>query len=32
MPPAWFGREVTGRPEYANRSLSVDGLPPVDDA
>jgi len=31
MPPAWFGREVTGRPEYANRSLSVDGLPAPDD-
>jgi len=27
MPPAWFGREVTGQAAYANRSLSVDGLP-----
>jgi CYTH domain-containing protein len=26
-PPAWFGREVTGEAAYANRSLSVDGLP-----
>ncbi len=25
--PAWFGREVTGEAAYANRSLSVDGLP-----
>jgi CYTH domain-containing protein len=32
MPPAWFGREVTGEPAYANRSLSVDGLPPDDSA
>jgi CYTH domain-containing protein len=32
MPPAWFGREVTGEPGYANRSLSVDGRPPADDA
>ena len=30
MPPAWFGREVTGESEYANRSLSVDGLPAAD--
>ena len=28
MPPAWFGREVTGEAAYANRSLSIDGLPP----
>jgi CYTH domain-containing protein len=27
MPPAWFGREVTGEAAYANRSLSVDGMP-----
>jgi CYTH domain-containing protein len=27
MPPAWFGREVTGEAAYANRSLSVHGLP-----
>jgi CYTH domain-containing protein/CHAD domain-containing protein len=26
-PPAWFGREVTGRPEYANQTLATDGLP-----
>jgi len=26
-PPPWFGREVTGEAGYANRSLSVDGLP-----
>ncbi|MEA2138520.1 MAG: adenylate cyclase [Solirubrobacteraceae bacterium] len=32
MPPAWFGREVTGEPEYANRTLSVDGLPREDHA
>jgi CYTH domain-containing protein len=32
MPPAWFGREVTGEAAYANRSLGVDGLPPADDA
>jgi CYTH domain-containing protein len=31
-PPAWFGREVTGEAAYANRSLSVDGLPPDDAA
>lgn len=30
-PPAWFGREVTGQPGYANRSLSVDGLPGDDE-
>ncbi len=29
-PPAWFGREVTGETGYANRSLSVDGLPADD--
>jgi CYTH domain-containing protein len=27
MPPAWFGREVTGEAAYANRTLAVDGLP-----
>jgi CYTH domain-containing protein len=27
-PPAWFGRELTGEPAYANRSLACDGLPP----
>ena len=32
MPPAWFGREVTGEPAYANRSLSVHGLPADDSA
>ena len=32
MPPAWFGREVTGEPGWANRSLGVDGLPPGEDA
>jgi CYTH domain-containing protein len=32
MPPAWFGREVTGEAAYANRTLSVDGLPRVDHA
>jgi adenylate cyclase len=26
-PPAWFGRELTGEPGYANRSLACDGLP-----
>jgi adenylate cyclase len=26
-PPAWFGRELTGDPGYANRSLAVHGLP-----
>jgi CYTH domain-containing protein len=26
-PPAWFGREVTGEPGYANRALAVDGRP-----
>ena len=30
MPPAWFGPEVTGQSEYANRSLSVHGLPADD--
>jgi CYTH domain-containing protein len=28
QPPAWFGRELTGEPAYANRSLACDGLPP----
>ncbi|HEV7804826.1 MAG TPA: CYTH domain-containing protein [Solirubrobacteraceae bacterium] len=32
MPPAWFGREVTGEAAYANRTLSVDGLPREDHA
>ena len=27
-PPSWFGRELTGDPAYANRSLACDGLPP----
>jgi adenylate cyclase len=27
-PPPWFGRELTGDPAYANRSLACDGLPP----
>lgn len=27
-PPPWFGRELTGDPAYANRSLASDGLPP----
>jgi CYTH domain-containing protein len=26
-PPAWFGRELTGEPAYANRNLSMFGLP-----
>jgi adenylate cyclase len=26
-PPPWFGRELTGEPGYANRSLGVHGLP-----
>jgi CYTH domain-containing protein len=26
-PPAWFGREITGDPAYANRNLSMFGLP-----
>jgi CYTH domain-containing protein len=26
-PPAWFGRELTGEVEYANRSLACNGLP-----
>lgn len=26
-PPAWFGPEVTGRPEYSNASLALKGLP-----
>ena len=30
MPPAWFGREVTGDGAYKNRSLSVRGLPAAD--
>jgi CYTH domain-containing protein len=29
QPPAWFGRELTGEPAYANRSLACDGLPPA---
>jgi adenylate cyclase len=32
MPPAWFGREVTGQAAYANRTLSVEGLPHEDHA
>ncbi|MEA2150582.1 MAG: adenylate cyclase [Solirubrobacteraceae bacterium] len=27
-PPPWFGRELTGDPAYANRSLACDGRPP----
>jgi CYTH domain-containing protein len=27
-PPPWFGRELTGDPAYANRSLACVGLPP----
>ena len=27
QPPGWFGRELTGDPAYANRSLACDGLP-----
>lgn len=30
--PSWFGREVTGDPRYANRSLASDGLPDDDGA
>jgi CYTH domain-containing protein len=26
-PPAWFGEEVTGRPEWGNPSLAVHGRP-----
>jgi adenylate cyclase len=26
-PPAWFGREITGDSAYANRNLSMFGLP-----
>ncbi len=26
-PPPWFGREVTGRPEWGNASLAVRGRP-----
>lgn len=26
-PPAWFGREVTGRPEWSNASLARHGRP-----
>lgn len=26
-PPSWFGRELTGDPAYANRNLSMFGLP-----
>jgi CYTH domain-containing protein len=26
-PPSWFGREVTGDPAYANRNLSMFGIP-----
>ncbi|MBA3746947.1 MAG: CYTH domain-containing protein [Solirubrobacterales bacterium] len=32
MPPAWFGREVTGEAAYANRSLSERGLPDAETA
>jgi adenylate cyclase len=27
-PPPWFGRELTGDPAYANRSLATEGQPP----
>lgn len=27
-PPAWFGREVTDRPEWTNAALARHGLPP----
>jgi adenylate cyclase len=26
-PPRWLGQEVTGRDEYANESLAIDGAP-----
>jgi CYTH domain-containing protein len=26
-PPPWFGREVTGEPAYANKNLSMFGIP-----
>jgi adenylate cyclase len=29
VPPAWFGREVTGEPGFANRALACDGRPPA---
>ncbi|MDP2712710.1 MAG: CYTH domain-containing protein [Solirubrobacteraceae bacterium] len=32
QPPAWFGRELTGDPRYANRSLASDGMPAEADA
>lgn len=28
-PPAWFGEELTGRPEWSNSSLARHGRPPV---
>ena len=27
-PPAWFGEELTGRPEWSNAALAVHGRPP----
>jgi CYTH domain-containing protein len=32
QPPSWFGRELTGDPAYANRNLSMFGLPAEDRA
>lgn len=26
-PPAWFGEEITGRPEWSNPGLAVRGRP-----
>ena len=30
QPPAWFGREIGGEPDYRNELLSRCGLPPAD--
>jgi CYTH domain-containing protein len=29
-PPEWFGRELTGKIEYANESLATNGAPETD--
>jgi CYTH domain-containing protein len=29
-PPAWFGRELTGRPGWSNAELATAGAPPAD--
>ncbi len=32
VPPAWFGKELTGRSGWSNAALATRGRPPADDA